>query len=122
MVSRDRNSHQAASDDEVSARRGRAAASAEGGAPESTSYSIMQNTFRVDPRYSGLKAVGKGSFGIVCSALDSKQVLGSSSQISEIAQHLYVFSQIYPLLSRVSSWVYVYGMAITSRTHASKRT
>ncbi|CAM9812898.1 unnamed protein product [Ascophyllum nodosum] len=73
MVSRDRNSHQAASDDEVSARRGRAAASAEGGAPESTSYSIMQNTFRVDPRYSGLKAVGKGSFGIVCSALDSKQ-------------------------------------------------
>lgn len=44
-------------------------------APASSSYSIMNNTFRVDSRYSGLKAIGKGSFGFVCSGLDEKQVL-----------------------------------------------
>lgn len=43
-------------------------------APASSSYSIMNNTFRVDSRYSGLKAIGKGSFGFVCSGLDEKQV------------------------------------------------
>lgn len=48
-------------------------AGGEGSLAES-SYSIMNNTFRVDSRYSGLKAIGKGSFGFVCSALDEKQV------------------------------------------------
>lgn len=43
--------------------------------PASSSYSIMNNTFRVDSRYSALKAIGKGSFGFVCSAMDEKQVL-----------------------------------------------
>lgn len=57
------------------------AIAAKGGAAGSlaeSSYSIMNNTFRVDSRYSGLKAIGKGSFGFVCSALDEKQVPHSS--------------------------------------------
>lgn len=45
-----------------------------GGGGTESSYSIMNNTFRVDSRYSGLKAIGKGSFGFVCSASDEKQV------------------------------------------------
>jgi len=38
--------------------------------------SIMENTFRVDARYSGFSEIGKGSFGVVCSAYDSMQVRG----------------------------------------------
>lgn len=53
---------------------GRSAAGTGAGGKQSSSYSIMNNTFRVDARYSGLKAIGKGSFGIVCSAFDEKQV------------------------------------------------
>lgn len=34
----------------------------------------MSNTFRVDSRYTHLKAIGRGSFGVVCSAFDEKQV------------------------------------------------
>lgn len=45
-----------------------------GGGGTESSYSIMNNTFRVDSRYSALKAIGKGSFGFVCSASDEKQV------------------------------------------------
>lgn len=48
--------------------------------PASSSYSIMNNTFRVDSRYSGLKAIGKGSFGFVCSGLDEKQVQQQQQQ------------------------------------------
>lgn len=44
----------------------------------SSSYSIMNHTFRVNARYSALKAVGKGSFGVVCSAADEKQVSSSA--------------------------------------------
>eukprot|EP00953_Heterococcus_sp_UTEX-ZZ885_P021901 12180-Heterococcus_DN1.PRE.1 len=36
------------------------------------SYTILGNVFKVDPRYKDLKAVGKGSYGIVCSALDTR--------------------------------------------------
>ncbi|CAM9583608.1 unnamed protein product, partial [Pylaiella littoralis] len=57
--------------------------------PASSSYSIMNNTFRVDSRYSGLKAIGKGSFGFVCSGLDEKQ--GKRVAIKKIhpmAQHV----------------------------------
>ncbi|CAM9320624.1 unnamed protein product [Ectocarpus sp. 12 AP-2014] len=63
-------------------------AGGEGSLAES-SYSIMNNTFRVDSRYSGLKAIGKGSFGFVCSALDEKQ--GKKVAIKKIhpmAQHV----------------------------------
>ncbi|CAM9491170.1 unnamed protein product, partial [Ectocarpus fasciculatus] len=59
------------------------------GSPAESSYSIMNNTFRVDSRYSGLKAIGKGSFGFVCSALDEKQ--GKKVAIKKIhpmAQHV----------------------------------
>ena len=51
-----------------------ATAGGAGGGGTESSYSIMNNTFRVDSRYSGLKAIGKGSFGFVCSASDEKQV------------------------------------------------
>eukprot|EP00903_Cladosiphon_okamuranus_P016344 g15072.t1 len=55
----------------------------------SSSYSIMNNTFRVDSRYTALKAIGKGSFGFVCSAVDEKQ--GKRVAIKKIhpmAQHV----------------------------------
>lgn len=74
MTNREAKNHQnpAPGVGEVSARRGSSTAPvAAGGA---SSYSIMNNTFRVDARYSALKAIGKGSFGIVCSATDEKQV------------------------------------------------
>lgn len=78
MMGRDSKKHPAASVDEAFARRERASLSRGGkGGPDSNSYSIMENTFRVNARYSGLRALGKGSFGIVCSALDATQVRGT---------------------------------------------
>lgn len=85
MVTRDSSKHPAATataaaeeEEEEFKRSGSstapAAGDAGGGGTES-SYSIMNNTFRVDSRYSALKAIGKGSFGFVCSASDEKQVL-----------------------------------------------
>ncbi|CAM9583680.1 unnamed protein product [Pylaiella littoralis] len=35
---------------------------------------MMESIFRLGPRFSSFKVVGKGSFGEVCSALDSHQV------------------------------------------------
>lgn len=38
-------------------------------------YSVMSSTFRVDRNsYSGLKAIGRGAFGVVCSASGETQV------------------------------------------------
>ena len=31
------------------------------------------NTFHLNPRYSGFKTIGRGSFGVVCSAWDYRQ-------------------------------------------------
>ncbi|CAM9543585.1 unnamed protein product [Discosporangium mesarthrocarpum] len=36
-------------------------------------YTVFQQPFRVGLRYCNLKAIGKGSYGIVCSATDNKQ-------------------------------------------------
>lgn len=90
MVSRDSRNHanpaakapRVANEDDMAAvaaacKRGSSTAPVAGGIVgrgTESSYSIMNNTFRVDARYSALKAIGKGSFGIVCSALDEKQV------------------------------------------------
>ena len=35
---------------------------------------VMESIFHLGPRFSNFKVVGKGSFGEVCSALDSQQV------------------------------------------------
>lgn len=39
-----------------------------------TTATVMESIFNVGPRFSNFKVVGKGSFGEVCSALDSHQV------------------------------------------------
>jgi serine/threonine protein kinase len=36
------------------------------------SHTILGDVFKVEPRYKNLVAVGKGSYGIVCSALDTR--------------------------------------------------
>lgn len=78
MVSRDANNalQQRQREEEAEERkRERSGSESSTDAPSaSSSYSVMNNTFRVDSRYSALKAIGKGSFGFVCSALDEKQV------------------------------------------------
>lgn len=85
MVSRDSNNAQQHRREEGAAeedKRERSGSESSSDAPlASSSYSIMNNTFRVDSRYSALKAIGKGSFGFVCSAMDEKQVLQQSSNI-----------------------------------------
>lgn len=68
---------------------GRSAAGTGAGGKQSSSYSIMNNTFRVDARYSGLKAIGKGSFGIVCSAFDEKQVRKKKRRRDEMRASYY---------------------------------
>ncbi len=78
MVSRDRTAslqhqHQHQHHRELEDQSGGTESSSDD-APPATSYSIMNNIFRVDSRYSALKAIGKGSFGFVCSAQDEKQV------------------------------------------------
>lgn len=40
-------------------------------APPKTSFSAKGTTFRVDPRYGFIKALGLGAYGVVCSASDS---------------------------------------------------
>lgn len=40
--------------------------------PTKTSFSSKGTTFRVDPRYGFIKALGLGAYGVVCSATDSK--------------------------------------------------
>ena len=72
MVSRDSNRRE--EDAEEGKRERSGSESSSDAPPASSSYSIMNNTFRVDSRYSALKAIGKGSFGFVCSAMDEKQV------------------------------------------------
>lgn len=47
---------------------------AENAEVELTTYSIMSSAFRVGQRYSGLRGVGQGSYGVVCSAWDAHQV------------------------------------------------
>lgn len=78
MVSRDANSNalqQHRQEENAEGQRERSGSESSSDAPPaSSSYSIMNNTFRVDSRYSALKAIGKGSFGFVCSAQDEKQV------------------------------------------------
>ncbi len=49
-------------------------AAAEGQANPAAS-AVMESIFHLGPRFSNFKVVGKGSFGEVCSALDSQQVL-----------------------------------------------
>lgn len=47
---------------------------AEAAAHPANTATVMESIFNVGPRFSNLKVVGKGSFGEVCSALDSHQV------------------------------------------------
>ncbi|CAM9721268.1 unnamed protein product [Chrysoparadoxa australica] len=52
------------------------------------SYTVLGNVFRVDPRYKDLKAIGKGSYGIVCSAYDQKQAKKVAiKKITPMAHH-----------------------------------
>ncbi|CAN0042395.1 unnamed protein product, partial [Phaeothamnion confervicola] len=51
-------------------------------------YTIMGNVFRVDARYKDLKAIGKGSYGVVCSAVDVKRRKKVAiKKITPMAQH-----------------------------------
>eukprot|EP00752_Nemacystus_decipiens_P018401 g16504.t1 len=46
---------------------------AEAAAHPANTATVIENIFNVGPRFSNFKVVGKGSFGEVCSALDSHQ-------------------------------------------------
>ena len=50
---------------------------------------IASTTFTIDKKYSDLKAIGKGSYGVVCSALDSttgKRI--AIKKITPMAKHI----------------------------------
>lgn len=87
MVSRDSNGARREEDAEEGKRERSGSESSSDAPPASSSYSIMNNTFRVDSRYSALKAIGKGSFGFVCSAMDEKQVRCTSYSRQWVVAH-----------------------------------
>lgn len=53
------------------------------GTPQKVSFSAKGTTFRVDPRYAFIKALGLGAYGVVCSASDSEK--GVSVAIKKVA-------------------------------------
>jgi hypothetical protein len=53
-------------------------------ASEKVNYNIGGTTFTIDRKYTDLKLIGKGSYGVVCSALDisDERKVGLCNQFS----------------------------------------